>query len=103
MAETFLKTHRKGLFIAVGVALYLQFFLLPTATLFYEAYHVLKIESLYIGYQLFKVAAYSMSVWQYRHIAILATAMIVFLAYFFIRKIHEIKCHRKALKQGDGI
>jgi len=100
MPETFLRTHRKGLFLAVGFALYIKFFLLPTATLFFEAYHLLKIELLYVGYQVFKVAAYTMSVWQYRHIVLLAATIFVFLVYLLIRK---IKYHNNLLKQGDGL
>jgi len=103
MAETLLKNHRKGLFIAVGVALYIKFFLLPTAILFYEAYHLLKIEALYIGYQTFKVAAYAMSVWQYRHLALLFIALFVFLVHLFIRKMHGKKSNQNALKQGGEL
>jgi len=103
MSETFLKTHRKGLLLALGLALYIKFFLLPTATLFYEAYHLLKIELLYVGYQVFKVAAYTMSVWQYRHIALLAITIFVFLVYLLLRKIQEVKYHNSLLRQGGEL
>lgn len=87
MINCWLATYRKGLISSAVFAVYIKFLLLPTATFFFEAYHLLKLEFLYVGYQLFKVAGYTMSVWDYRNVAAVMAGVIVFLIYLLVKKV----------------
>jgi len=79
MLDIWLKNNGRRLSVAVVVAIYIRFLLLPTAILFFEAYHLLQLEFLYIGYQLFKVIGYIVSVWEYRNLAAVVIAVFIFL------------------------
>jgi len=87
MFSEWLKDHRKGLIASVATAVYIKYLLLPTATFFFEAYHLLKIEFLYVGYQVFKVAGYAMSVWEHKNLTLIGITVFVFLIYALVRKL----------------
>lgn len=83
--DGWLKDNGKRLCASVIVATYLRFLLLPTATFFFEAYHLFKFEFLYVGYQLFKVVGYAVSVWDHRNLAAIGIAILIFLIALLIK------------------
>lgn len=70
--------------IAAAVVLYLYFLLPATAVLFYELYHLTKIDPVYWGYSIFKAAGYYFSTWEYRIPTLLGVAAaILFIPLIF--------------------
>lgn len=75
--------------IAVSVALYLYFLLPATAELFYELYHLVKIEPIYWGYSAFKGAGYYLGVYEHRLLVCLAVAAAILLIPALIKKLRR--------------
>ena len=93
--ESLIKIHRKGLIFSSVLVIYLQFLLNPTATFFYEAYHLLKLDFLYVGYQIFKFAGYFYyKLSNYTMISILA-GLVVFGLYAGIKAFRRRKSKSK--------
>ncbi|MCB1703422.1 MAG: hypothetical protein KDI17_01100 [Halioglobus sp.] len=65
--------------VATGIALYLYFALPATAVLFYELYHLTKIDAIYWGYSGFKAAGYYLGVYEYRLLVCLGIPAAVIL------------------------
>jgi len=93
MSNSWLKDNANGLITSVVIAAYLKFCMLPTATFFYEAYHLLKIEILYVGYQVSKVLGHVMTVWEHRNIASVSIGVFIFLVYLLVKKIRSRNTH----------
>jgi len=91
MTNEWLKDNRKGLMASLVAAVYVKFLLLPTATFFYEAYHLLKLDFLYIGYQVFKAAGYAMSGWDYSNLTVVVVTVTVFLIYRLMKMLGRKK------------
>ena len=75
--------------IAISVALYLYFLLPVTAELFYELYHLIKIEPVYWGYSGFKAAGYYLGVYEHRLLVCLAVAAAILFIPALIKKLRR--------------
>ena len=73
--------------IAISVALYLYFLLPATAVLFYELYHLTKIDLVYWGYSGFKAAGYYLGVYEHRVLVCLSVAAAILLIPALIKKL----------------
>lgn len=67
----------KTTLIALAVALYLRFLLIPTGVLFYELHHATGVDAIYWGYSAFKGAGYYFGVWPYQTLACCAVAVLI--------------------------
>lgn len=84
---SWLQRHKKTVLFAVLIALYLRFGLAPTATGFYELYHLTLLDPVYWGYSIFKAAAYYFGIWKYQSAACTAVAItIIALAWLWSRR-----------------
>ncbi len=63
--------------LAVIVGLYLYFLLPATAVLFYELYHLTKIDAIYWGYAAFKAAGYYFGIWKYQLVTCVGVALAI--------------------------
>lgn len=86
-------SYRKGLITSALVSVYVKFMLLPTATFFFEAYHLLKVEIFYMGYQVFKVAGHTMRVWSDSNLAVFAIGISTFILYLLVKQRRSAKTH----------
>lgn len=75
--SSYFREHWRRLLIAIGVALYLKFLLLPTAVAFYELHHLTGVDGIYWGYSLFKAAGYYFGVWPYQTAVCIAVAVLI--------------------------
>tara|TARA_R110002072_G_scaffold121598_6_gene255557 strand:+ start:21950 stop:22207 length:258 start_codon:yes stop_codon:yes gene_type:complete len=75
--------------IATGIALYLYFALPATAVLFYELYHLTKLEPIYWGYSGFKAAGYYLGVYEHRLLVCLCAAAAILLVPALIKWIRR--------------
>jgi len=91
MIDSWLKNHRTSLVSSIAIALYIKFLLLPTATFFFEAYHLVKVEVLYVGYQIFKVAGYAYSKSEAENTIAIAVALLVLGVSLLIKKLRSRK------------
>tara|TARA_B110000503_G_scaffold32105_2_gene52167 strand:+ start:64112 stop:64369 length:258 start_codon:yes stop_codon:yes gene_type:complete len=73
--------------IAVAIALYLYFLLPATADMFYELYHLTKIDPVYWGYTGFKAAGYYFTVYQHRLLVCLSVAAAIIVIPTLIKKL----------------
>lgn len=87
-----------GLLSAIGLALYLKYALASTADAFYEAYHALSMEWLYVGYQVFKFASYYFYRWEYQTGASITAGVLLFAVYAGMKA----RAERRANQEGDG-
>jgi hypothetical protein len=77
--------------IAIAVALYLYFLLPATAQMFFELYHLTKIDAVYWGYSGFKAAGYYLGVYQYRWLVCLGVAAAIILIPTLINTLRGTK------------
>jgi hypothetical protein len=75
--------------IAASVALYLYFLLPATADVFYELYHLTKIDPIYWGYSGFKAAGYYLGVYEHRLLVCLAVAAAIIVIPALIKKLRR--------------
>jgi hypothetical protein len=75
--------------IAILVALYLYFLLPATADMFYELYHLTKIDPIYWGYSGFKAAGYYLGVYEHRLLVCLSVAAAILLIPVLIKKLRR--------------
>lgn len=73
----YLHEHRRRLLLALGVALYLKFLLIPTGVVFYELHHLTGIDGVYWGYSLFKGAGYYFGIWPWQNLACIGVALLI--------------------------
>lgn len=78
---------KSRLIIAALAALYLYFLLPATADVFYELYHLTKIDPIYWGYSGFKAAGYYLGVYEYRLLVCLSVAAAIIIIPALIRKL----------------
>lgn len=77
MLKSYVLEHRRRLVIAVLAALYLKYLLIPTGVVFYELYHLTKVDAVYWGYTLFKGAGYYFGIWPYQTAVCVLVAMMI--------------------------
>jgi hypothetical protein len=75
--------------IAVSITLYLYFLLPATAELFYELYHLTKIDAVYWGYTGFKTAGYYFGIYEHRLLVCLCVAAVILIVPALINKIRR--------------
>lgn len=75
--------------IAIAVALYLYFLLPATAQMFYELYHLTKIDAVYWGYSGFKAAGYYLGVYQHRLLVCLGVAAAIIVIPALIKTLRR--------------
>ncbi len=73
--------------IAIAIALYLYFLLPATADMFYELYHLTKIDPVYWGYTGFKAAGYYFGVYPHRLLVCLSVAAAIIVIPALIKKL----------------
>ena len=78
----YLMQHKLRILIALGVMLWLQFLLIPTAMLFYELYHYTGIEGVYWGYSGFKAAGYYFGLWKYQTLVCVLVGLLIALPWW---------------------
>ncbi len=91
MNNNWLHTNRKGIIGSIALVIYITFLMLPTATFFFETYHMLKIEALYVGYQVFKIGGYVMAEWQYGTATAVIIGVVAFGIYLLVKKLRSKK------------
>tara|TARA_R110000823_G_scaffold305166_3_gene427080 strand:+ start:5387 stop:5644 length:258 start_codon:yes stop_codon:yes gene_type:complete len=73
--------------LAIAVVVYLYFLLPVSAVMFYELYHLTKIDPVYWGYSIFKAAGYYFSTWEYRVHSLVAVAVAILLLPLLFEKL----------------
>lgn len=96
-SKSWLLRRLSGLASAVGLSLYLKYGLGGTAIAFYEAYHALYMEWLYVGYQVFKFASYYFARWEHQGLASVTAGVLLFSVYAG----HKARSERRINQEGD--
>lgn len=73
----FLRTYWLRLPMALLVAVYLKFLLVPTAVVFYELHHLTGLDAIYWGYSIFKVMGYYFGNWGFQTVACVGVAILI--------------------------
>lgn len=100
----YLREHQRRLILALGVALYLRFLLMPTAALCYETYHLTGVEAVYWGYSLFKAAGYYFGIWPYQTPACIGVAVLIGVPWRHARQLLQQRTwKRTTANESTGI
>ena len=75
--------------IAAAIAVYLYVLLPATADMFYELYHLTKVEPIYWGYSGFKAAGYYLGAYEHRLLVCLSVAVLILLITALIKKLRR--------------
>ncbi len=77
----FVDVHCRRVIVALAVAFYLKFLLLPTASLFYELHHLTGVDAVYWGYSVFKAAGYYFGNWSNQTLACVVVAVLIIVPW----------------------
>ena len=92
-----LRGYPRRLLVALMVALWLRFLLIPTAWLFYELYHLTGVHAVYWGYGLFRAVGYYFGGWPYQTVACVVVAVVIGMPWREVRNVLESRKRKQEL------